>query len=58
MKKITDSENHDIVPCSLCNRDAKLPDILDGFKACTKCGGFGFIVKESELQRRLESIRE
>jgi hypothetical protein len=46
MKNITNWESYNIVFCSLCNRDAKLPAALDGFQACKKCGGFGFIIKE------------
>jgi hypothetical protein len=52
MKKITNSESYDIVFCKLCNRDAKLPGNLGGFKACTKCGGFGLIMKEKLSSRK------
>ena len=52
MKKITNSENYDIVFCKLCNRDAKLPEILDGFNACIKCGGFGFIMREKRASKK------
>ena len=52
MKNITNSESYDIVFCSLCNRDAKLPEALDGFKACKKCGGFGFIIKEKQALKK------
>jgi hypothetical protein len=52
MKKITNSESYDIVFCKLCNRDAKLPADLDGFQACTKCGGFGLLMKEKRASRK------
>jgi hypothetical protein len=61
MKKIADSKNYDIVFCSLCNRDAKLPEDHDGFKACKKCGGFEFIVtkkRDSKKDRRYPRVEE
>jgi hypothetical protein len=52
MKRITNSENYEIVICSLCNRDAKLSDTLDGFHACIKCGGFGFVMREKRSSKK------
>jgi hypothetical protein len=52
MKRITNSESYDIVFCKLCNRDAKLSLDVDGFKACTKCGGFGFIAREKQAPKK------
>ena len=52
MERITNSESYDIVFCSLYNRDAKLPEALDGFKACTKCGGFGFVMREKGSSKK------
>ena len=52
MKKITNPESYDIVFCKLCKRDAKLADTLDGFHACAKCGGFGFIMKEKRSSKK------
>ena len=52
MKRITDSKNCDIVFCSLCNGDAKLPEASDGFKACKTCGGFGFVMKEKQALKK------
>ena len=52
MEKIFDPENVGMVFCPLCNGDGKLPEDLDGFQACTKCGGFGLIIKEKEIFKK------
>ena len=52
MKNINNSENYDIVFCPLCNQDAKLPDHLDGFNPCVKCGGFGVVMKEERAAKK------
>ena len=58
MKRIFNSENWDIVFCPLCNKNAKFPENLDGFNACIKCGGFGFIMKEKRApKKRQKSTR-
>jgi len=52
MKRITNPGNYDIVFCSLCTRDAELPETLDGFHACIKCGGFGFVMREKRSSKK------
>ena len=52
MENIFDPESVDMVFCPLCNGDGKLPEDLDRFKACTKCGGFGLISKEDEISEK------
>jgi hypothetical protein len=54
IKRILNLENLDIVFCPLCNKDAKLPENLDGFNACIKCGGFGIIMKEKRDPKRMQ----
>ena len=55
MKKMFSSESCDIVFCSLCNKDRKLPEYLDDFNACIKCGGFGFVMKESRNSQQKQT---
>jgi len=58
MKRIVNLENYDIHFCPLCNKNAKLPEILGGFNACVKCGGFGFVMREKPAaNKRRESKR-
>ena len=60
MKKLFNSENFNIVFCSLWNRDVKLPEINDGFNACIKCGGF-FVMREKRAfkkRRRFPRVRK
>jgi hypothetical protein len=52
MKRIFNLENYDIVFCPLCNKNAKLPENLDGFNACIRCGGFGFIMNEKRAPKK------
>jgi DnaJ-class molecular chaperone len=49
VEKIFDPENVGMVVCPLCNGNGKLPEDHDGFDACTRCGGFGLIIKEREI---------
>jgi len=58
MEKIFDPKNVYMVLCPLCNGDGKLPEDHDGFNACTKCGGFGLIIKrEKMLEKRTIEFR-
>jgi len=52
MKRITNSGNYDFVICPHCNREDKLPEASDGFKACKTCGGFGFVMKEKQALKK------
>ena len=60
MKRITNTGNYDFVICPHCNREDKLPEALDGFNACKKCGGFEFVMKEKQAlkkNRRVTRVR-
>ena len=54
MKKGFSSERYEVEFCPVCNGNERLPEKLDSFKPCTRCGGFGFIVKNKRTYKRYD----
>lgn len=58
VERVLNLERYDIAFCSLCNKGAKLPESVDDFNGCVKCGGFGFIIRKRSVSgRRRKSTR-
>ncbi len=54
MGKNFDPQKYDMVFCSVCNGKGKLLKSHDELEVCRRCGGFGFIKKESEILEGVE----
>ncbi len=54
MGKNFDPQKYNMVFCSSCNGKGKLPESHDELEVCRRCGGFGFIKKESEIFEGVE----
>lgn len=51
MEKTIDPEKYSMVICPLCKGKGKFLQDPDGLEVCTRCSGFGLIIKEKETVR-------
>jgi len=48
MSKTLNPEKYNMAFCAVCKGEGRLPKHPRGFDVCSKCGGFGFVKRESE----------
>ena len=51
MKKTFNPDKYNMAFCPLCNGKGKLPRNPNGFGVCKECEGFGFVKKNSEIEK-------
>ncbi len=50
-----DPEKYGMLFCIECKGNGKLLNDSEGYEICPKCGGFGFIRKEKEPDRKRDT---